>query len=431
MPKRNPNKTNINIDNDAALLASRDARMALDEVLEGSCILDPEREGSVPRYAREQLVLGSFLGRGGFNDVFEVKIPSETVEAPKTSISLRRSMALFENSSTHGGESANYAKSQSEDREQSGSRASIFRRKRTPDTQYAVKFLSLATMSNPSSFAIGAADLVIEGHFLASFDHPNIIKLRGVSSSGIEGLSEGRGGGYFLILDQLVETLDVRLDKWLQKSNKSGFFSKKKVDQRVHEKKHRLLTSSLIVASDIASALQYLHERNVIYRDLKPENVGFDSNDDVKLFDFGLAKELRAADRQDDGLYNLTGNTGSLRYMSPEVGSSMPYDLSADVYSFSVLLWELCTLEKPFSGMTPATLTELVINGPYRPSINEDWPIDIRKMMEQGWSSNVNERPLMDTYYTVLVQQVAQIMEDGVLRADKNPKRVLYSSKSM
>eukprot|EP00957_Ditylum_brightwellii_P130522 9956761-Ditylum_brightwellii.AAC.1 len=63
MPKRNPNKTNINIDNDAALLASRDARMALDEVLEGSCILDPEREGSVPRYAREQLVLGSFLGR--------------------------------------------------------------------------------------------------------------------------------------------------------------------------------------------------------------------------------------------------------------------------------------------------------------------------------------------------------------------------------
>eukprot|EP00957_Ditylum_brightwellii_P192359 14643431-Ditylum_brightwellii.AAC.1 len=95
-------------------------------------------------------------------------------------------------------------------------------------------------------------------------------------------------------------------------------------------KKHRYFARCLNIASNIASALDYMHSWNVIYRDLKPENVGFDVNDEVKIFDFGFTKELREADSLDDGLYNLTGNTGSPRYMAPEVGRSMPYNLSAD-----------------------------------------------------------------------------------------------------
>lgn len=58
---------------------------------------------------------------------------------------------------------------------------------------------------------------------------------------------------------------------------------------------------------------------SIIYRDLKPENIGFDIRGDCKLFDFGLARELRPNLKNTDGLYALTGLTGSRRYMAPEV----------------------------------------------------------------------------------------------------------------
>lgn len=56
-------------------------------------------------------------------------------------------------------------------------------------------------------------------------------------------------------------------------------------------------------------------------RDLKPDNLGFNSNNELKLFDFGLAKRLTPEIATDNDLYLLTGNTGSLRYMAPEVRS--------------------------------------------------------------------------------------------------------------
>lgn len=57
---------------------------------------------------------------------------------------------------------------------------------------------------------------------------------------------------------------------------------------------------------------------SVIYRDLKPDNIGFDVRGDVKIFDLGLAKEIDPKTKLEDGTYNLTADTGSLRYMAPE-----------------------------------------------------------------------------------------------------------------
>jgi serine/threonine protein kinase len=57
---------------------------------------------------------------------------------------------------------------------------------------------------------------------------------------------------------------------------------------------------------------------SIIYRDLKPDNIGFDVRGDVKIFDFGLAKEFDPAKKAADGTYKLTADTGSLRYMAPE-----------------------------------------------------------------------------------------------------------------
>ena len=56
----------------------------------------------------------------------------------------------------------------------------------------------------------------------------------------------------------------------------------------------------------------------IIYRDLKPDNIGFDVRGDVKIFDLGLAREVDMRKKLEDGTFHLTGDTGSLRYMAPE-----------------------------------------------------------------------------------------------------------------
>jgi serine/threonine protein kinase len=110
----------------------------------------------------------------------------------------------------------------------------------------------------------------------------------------------------------------------------------------------------------------------------------------LQIFDFGLAKELRPHLLNEDGTYNLTGMTGSLRYMAPEVANSKPYNATCDVYSFAILLWEIVALKTPFEQYTPQSLRERVFNKLHkRPPIDESWPncIKVRSMrlMLQLW----------------------------------------------
>jgi serine/threonine protein kinase len=81
--------------------------------------------------------------------------------------------------------------------------------------------------------------------------------------------------------------------------------------------------------------MAYIHSKGIIHRDLKPENILFDSNGDVKICDFGIAKELcRFTARAQTRI-------GTANYMPPEVIENKPYDNKFDVWSGVIILIEM------------------------------------------------------------------------------------------
>jgi len=112
----------------------------------------------------------------------------------------------------------------------------------------------------------------------------------------------------------------------------------------------------------------------------------------VKVFDFGLAKELTPDALTKNGMYKLTGATGAFHYMAPEVAKYKPYNLMADCYSFGVLLWEVLALRHPFAGLSPNAHMKKVIHNGYRPPIPKSWPKKTSELISQLWSSKIYQR---------------------------------------
>lgn len=265
--------------------------------------------------------------------------------------------------------------------------------------KYVVKHLNPKLANEPKKMAVGAKDLVMEAHFLSALDHENIIQLRGMCAAGVAGYAEtGRAEGFFLIFDQLELTLTHQLNHWRSmEANKtaphkaSSFFNFRTKGQH---KNSLTFHNRLQTAHDIANAVTYLHERNILYRDLKPGNCGYDADGTLKIFDFGLAVELPSSDDPHQ-LYNLAGNTGTARYMAVEVIKNKPYNFKADVFSFTTLLWEILALKKPFSELSGQEVKEWVADFGNRPHISKAWPQTIRKLMKAGWSADSEQRPTM------------------------------------
>lgn len=117
---------------------------------------------------------------------------------------------------------------------------------------------------------------------------------------------------------------------------------------------------------------------------------------DVKVFDFGLAKELDPGSKLADGTYKLTAETGSPRYMAPEVALGKPYNETVDVYAFCVLLWEILALNsRPFEGYTMNMLRSKVYKRGSRPKIPPEWPQPLKENITAGWGADVTRRPSM------------------------------------
>ena len=124
------------------------------------------------------------------------------------------------------------------------------------------------------------------------------------------------------------------------------------------------------------------------------------ADDSVKLFDFGLSKIVPIESR---GGKKLTGQTGSLRYMAPEVCLEKPYDESADVYSFAVILWQMASHDVPFVGMGGlGGFVERVAKGGLRPPMKKSFPPSLQSTLASCWHADAAQRPsLMDAVPTL------------------------------
>ena len=194
-------------------------------------------------------------------------------------------------------------------------------RENTGEARYALKILSPEVVKDVQTFLQGVQDMAIEARIMSDISHPNICRLRALATHSP--FDADKAADYFLVMDRLYDTLEARIERtWKPKlkklEGKAGLFAcfasapSPETEQEFYEER-------MVVAFDLTAAVSYLHKRKIIYRDLKPENIGFDIRNDVKLFDFGLAKELHSSEERDDGTYKLTEMTGSVRYMAPEV----------------------------------------------------------------------------------------------------------------
>ncbi|KAL3930211.1 MAG: hypothetical protein SGBAC_011859 [Bacillariaceae sp.] len=299
----------------------------------------------------------------------------------------------------------------------------------------AMKCLDHTKIRSPNEFLNASRDLLCEANMLAQLEHPNILNLLGVCDTGVSESYIQDGEGYFMVMDVMQGTLMDRLRHW---RNDPATYKKRGIGARIMNKgqsREKLDLDEMKVriaaaAYGVAEAMTYVHKRDIIIRDLKPENIGFnETTGKVCLFDFGSARYLEDGDGDDI--------CGSPNYMAPEVLRAEGYTFASDVYSFAMVMYEICTLRKltprankPFTVHHGAAGTALPRQNGFdsRPSLDSIPCKDTQYLIEDCWYSDPAMRPSFEQISRAISEVVLGKNNKG--RSSPQPEERTVSSES-
>lgn len=180
------------------------------------------------------------------------------------------------------------------------------------------------------------------------------------------------------------------------------------------------LDEILDIALQLAEGLQEAHQKNIIHRDVKPDNIMIAKSGILKIMDFGLAK-IRGHSRLTQDDFSM----GTIDYMSPEqISRESEVEQRSDIFSFGILLYEMLAGEPPFKGSHDWAVLYAILNNPPEPLPDSHFkiPLLLRKLDEKCLQKEPNQR-----YQTVaeIIQDLKQIQKMAEIKPEKAPVKSL------
>ena len=175
--------------------------------------------------------------------------------------------------------------------------------------------------------------------------------------------------------------------------------------------------------AQICMGIKHVHDKNILHRDLKSQNVFLTKTNLIKLGDFGISRVLSNSQSKAHSV------VGTPYYLAPELIRESPYSFSADIWSLGILLYEICALQPPFRAQNFVKLTKKIMVGQY-PALPDSYSQELKDLVDKllnqdqfqrGSINDVLALPFVQNYVKkVLAEPVFQKEYADVLKNTTN-----------
>ena len=172
------------------------------------------------------------------------------------------------------------------------------------------------------------------------------------------------------------------------------------LQRRIKDQRGRPFSENQILDwfTQICLGMKHIHDRKVIHRDLKGQNIFMTTRGFVKIGDLGIAKVLQQT------LQKARTCVGTPYYLSPEIVQSQPYTFSTDVWSMGVMLYEMCTLRPPFDAPSLHMLSMKIVRGAYTP-VSSNFSQGLRNLIRDCLQVTPSRRPTVNAILKLSIIQ--------------------------